>query len=71
MKEENIIGSGAKRLHHGSYRTAYKDNHGNGRVAYRGEIQAIDTRGVTRIRKWFKTFQEAYRWAHGYTDDLI
>lgn len=64
MDSENIIKSGAKRLRHGSYATAYRDNHGKGRYAYRGEVQRIDTRGLVRIRKWFNNFQDAWDWAH-------
>lgn len=64
MKSENIIGSGAKRIRHGSYATAYRDNRGNCRFGYRGEIQTCDTRGITRLRKWFSTYEEAYNWAH-------
>lgn len=67
IEAENIIGSGAKRLRHGTYRTAYKCSRGHGKYAFRGEIQSVDTRGVIRLRKWFKTLEEAWRWAHGMT----
>lgn len=68
--EENIIGSGEKRLRHGTYKTAYRDNHGkdkNGSIRYgfRGEVQTINAGGVVRIRAWFKTYDEARRWLNG------
>lgn len=59
---ENIIGSGAKRMRHGTYRSVYRDNRGGGAMYYRGEVQTCDARGVTRIRRWFRTYEEAMNW---------
>lgn len=69
IKSENIIGSGAKRTRHGSYKTVYRDNHGrdkngNIRYGYRGEIQTVCTSGVVRKRAWFKTYEDAWKWVN-------
>lgn len=70
MKEEShIIGSGAKRLRHGTYKCVYKDHHGtkNGcrHYGWRGEIQTINAGGCVRIRSWFKTREAACAWING------
>lgn len=59
------IGSGAKRLRHGVYRTVYMDNRGKGRKFWRAEIQRLDTTGIVRLRKWFKEYKDARNWVDG------
>ena len=63
---ENIIGSGAKRIRHGSYKSVYLDNNGKGYHYWRAEYQRISAGGVVRLRKWFKNKDDAYRWLKGY-----
>ena len=65
MKSENIIGSGAKRLRHGSYRSIYLDNHGLGRRMWRAEYQAVNAGGVVRLRRWFADRELAVKWLNG------
>lgn len=62
---EHIIKSGGKRLRHGSYRSVYLDNRGRGRRAWRADFQTIDARGVVRLRRWFKTREDALDWLYG------
>lgn len=69
-KGENIIGSGAKRLRHGTYKTVYRDNHGKGKngkiyYGYRAEIQTVSASGVVRLRAWFRSYDAAKRWING------
>lgn len=65
--DTQIIGSGAKRMRHGSYCCIYTDNHGrtrSGRIRYgiRAEIQTANAGGCVRLRKWFKYRADAERW---------
>lgn len=58
---------GGKRIRHGSYKIVYRGRHsrlknGEARYYYRAEIQAITLGGVLRVRKWFKTPEEAWDW---------
>lgn len=69
MKREDkyscIVGSGAKRMKHGSYACVYRDNRGNGKYAFRGDIQRVDATGVHRLRRWFNSYEAALRWVKG------
>lgn len=57
-----IIGSGAKRIRHGSYAVVYLDNKGGGKKYWRAEIQTINAGGVVRLRKWFREREDAVAW---------
>ena len=65
MQSENILKNGGKRLRHGSYRTVYWDNRGNGHHAWRAEIQTCNAGGAVRLRKWFNDSDDALAWIHG------
>lgn len=67
MEECHIIGSGAKRLRHGTYRTVYLSSRGRGKPkAWRAEIQTVNAGGVVRLRGWFPTYEDARAWLDGH-----
>lgn len=67
MREENIIGSGAKRTRRGTYKSVYLDNKGKGKRYWRGDICTQDAGGCIRLRKWFKNRKDAENWINGRT----